>query len=84
MTSGRREVCLTINRLRSERTFSLTPPQSVFSSSFEASSVLATTCRAAIMKSEPASAPYGSSGLGSKYQGQRGPTPSRYWKNFEA
>ena len=21
--------------------------------------------------------------LGSKYQGQRGPTPSRYWKNFE-
>jgi dCTP deaminase len=33
--------------------------------------------------SEPASAPYGSSGLGSKYQGQRGPTPSRYWKNFE-
>jgi dCTP deaminase len=32
--------------------------------------------------SEPASAPYGSSGLGSKYQGQRGPTPSRYWQNF--
>ena len=32
---------------------------------------------------EPASAPYGSSALGSKYQGQRGPTPSRYWKNFE-
>ena len=32
--------------------------------------------------SEPASAPYGSSTLGSKYQGQRGPTPSRYWKNF--
>jgi dCTP deaminase len=32
---------------------------------------------------EPASAPYGSDGLGSKYQGQRGPTPSRYWKNFE-
>jgi dCTP deaminase len=31
---------------------------------------------------EPASAPYGSSGLGSKYQGQRGPTPSRYWRNF--
>ena len=21
--------------------------------------------------------------LGSKYQGQRGPTPSRYWQNFE-
>ena len=32
---------------------------------------------------EPASAPYGSGTLGSKYQGQRGPTPSRYWKNFE-
>ncbi len=31
---------------------------------------------------EPASAPYGSSSLGSKYQGQRGPTPSRYWQNF--
>jgi dCTP deaminase len=33
---------------------------------------------------EPASAPYGSSTLGSKYQGQRGPTPSRYWQNFES
>ena len=32
--------------------------------------------------SEPAAAPYGSGQLGSKYQGQRGPTPSRYWKNF--
>ena len=32
---------------------------------------------------EPAAAPYGSSALGSKYQGQRGPTPSRYWQNFE-
>ena len=31
---------------------------------------------------EPASSPYGSGTLGSKYQGQRGPTPSRYWKNF--
>ena len=31
---------------------------------------------------EPASAPYGSSQLGSKYQGQRGPTPSRYYENF--
>ncbi len=31
---------------------------------------------------EPALAPYGSSKLGSKYQGQRGPTPSRYWQNF--
>jgi dCTP deaminase len=31
---------------------------------------------------EPAASPYGSSSLGSKYQGQRGPTPSRYWQNF--
>jgi dCTP deaminase len=35
-----------------------------------------------VQLTEPASAPYGSDGLGSKYQGQRGPTPSRYWKNF--
>src|SRR5580658_2826219 len=27
--------------------------------------------------------PYGSSGLGSKYRGQRGPTPSRYSENFK-
>ena len=33
---------------------------------------------------EPASAPYGSNSTGSKYQGQRGPTPSRYWQNFES
>jgi dCTP deaminase len=33
---------------------------------------------------EAAEHPYGSDGLGSKYQGQRGPTPSRYWKNFQA
>jgi dCTP deaminase len=32
--------------------------------------------------SEPAERPYGSEGIGSKYQGQRGPTPSRYWRNF--
>jgi dCTP deaminase len=32
---------------------------------------------------EPASTPYGASTLGSKYQGQRGPTPSRYWQNFQ-
>src|SRR5580658_9842723 len=32
--------------------------------------------------SEPAAAPYGATALGSKYQGQRGPTPSRYWQNF--
>jgi dCTP deaminase len=30
----------------------------------------------------PAERPYGASGLGSKYRGQRGPTPSRYWENF--
>jgi dCTP deaminase len=35
-----------------------------------------------VQHSEPAERPYGSGGLGSKYQGQRGPTPSRYWKNF--
>jgi len=32
--------------------------------------------------STPADQPYGSQGLGSKYQGQRGPTPSRYYENF--
>src|SRR4051794_39028906 len=32
--------------------------------------------------SEATSTPYGTSSLGSKYQGQRGPTPSRYWQNF--
>jgi dCTP deaminase len=31
---------------------------------------------------EPTSTPYGSSALGSKYRGQRGPTPSRYYENF--
>jgi dCTP deaminase len=36
-----------------------------------------------VQLSEPADAPYGADGLGSKYQGQAGPTPSRYWKNFE-
>src|SRR5204862_4997884 len=30
----------------------------------------------------PADHPYGSGPLGSKYQGQRGPTPSRYHENF--
>jgi len=34
--------------------------------------------------SEPARNPYGSGKLSSKYQGQRGPTPSRYWQNWEA
>jgi dCTP deaminase len=33
---------------------------------------------------EPAAVPYGASSLGSKYKGQRGPTPSRYWQNFES
>jgi dCTP deaminase len=33
---------------------------------------------------EPASTPYGSSEIGSKYKGQKGPTASRYYKNFEA
>jgi dCTP deaminase len=33
--------------------------------------------------SSPAEGPYGSGWIGSKYQGQRGPTPSRYYKNFE-
>jgi dCTP deaminase len=30
----------------------------------------------------PAENPYGSTTVGSKYQGQRGPTPSRYFENF--
>lgn len=37
-----------------------------------------------VQLSEPAEAPYGSAGLGSKYQGQAGPTPSRYFLNFSA
>ena len=32
----------------------------------------------------PADAPYGAPELGSKYQHQRGPTPSRYFENFRA
>lgn len=32
----------------------------------------------------PADKPYGTRGLGSKYKGQRGPTPSRYFENFKA
>jgi dCTP deaminase len=31
----------------------------------------------------PAEKPYGSGASGSKYQGQRGPTPSRYFENFK-
>jgi dCTP deaminase len=33
--------------------------------------------------SSPAENPYGSDKARSKYQGQRGPTPSRYYENFE-
>jgi dCTP deaminase len=32
----------------------------------------------------PAERPYGSKGVNSKYQDQRGPTPSRYWENFRS
>jgi dCTP deaminase len=35
-----------------------------------------------VQLSEPAENPYGTGELGSKYQGQQGPTPSRYWQNF--
>ncbi len=35
-----------------------------------------------VQLTEPAENPYGAALLGSKYQGQAGPTPSRYWKNF--
>ena len=34
--------------------------------------------------SSPAEVPYGTGSLGSKYQGQRGPTPSRAYLNFPA
>lgn len=33
--------------------------------------------------SSPAEKPYGSREIGSKYHGQTGPTPSRYFENFE-
>jgi dCTP deaminase len=36
-----------------------------------------------VQMTEPAETPYGEGAIGSKYQGQRGPTPSRYWKNFD-
>jgi dCTP deaminase len=36
-----------------------------------------------VQLTEPAENPYGANGLGSKYQGQHGPTPSRYWQNFK-
>jgi dCTP deaminase len=35
-----------------------------------------------VQMTEAAENPYGSAALGSKYQGQAGPTPSRYWQNF--
>jgi len=35
-----------------------------------------------VQLSEPAESPYGAAEIGSKYQGQEGPTPSRYWRNF--
>jgi dCTP deaminase len=35
-----------------------------------------------LMMTSPADNPYGSKAVGSKYQGQRGPTPSRYYENF--
>ncbi len=36
-----------------------------------------------IQMTTPADVPYGASSLGSKYRGQRGPTPSRFHENFE-
>src|SRR5699024_2825869 len=38
---------------------------------------------AMLMSSSPAEVPYGSGALGSKYQGQRGPTPSKSYLNFQ-
>ena len=35
-----------------------------------------------IRMTTPAEHPYGSKEVGSKYQGQVGPRPSRYWENF--
>ena len=37
-----------------------------------------------VQMTTPADNPYGSGAQGSKYQGQRGPTPSRYFENFSA
>jgi deoxycytidine triphosphate deaminase len=36
-----------------------------------------------VQLTEPAETPYGTGEIGSKYQGQRGPTPSKYWQNFQ-
>ena len=35
-----------------------------------------------VQLTEAAETPYGAAALGSKYLGQAGPTPSRYWQNF--
>jgi dCTP deaminase len=35
-----------------------------------------------VQMTEPAETPYGTGEIGSKYQGQQGPTASRYWQNF--
>jgi dCTP deaminase len=35
-----------------------------------------------VQMTEPAETPYGTGTIGSKYQGQQGPTASRYWQNF--
>ena len=37
-----------------------------------------------IQMTTPADHPYGSGEVGSKYQGQRGPIASQYWKNFSS
>ncbi len=37
-----------------------------------------------VQMTEPAETPYGSGEIGSKYQGQQGPTPSRYYRHFDA
>jgi len=36
-----------------------------------------------MLMTSPADNPYGQGASGSKYQGQRGPTPSRYFENFD-
>jgi dCTP deaminase len=36
-----------------------------------------------VQMTTPADQPYGKGASGSKYQGQRGPTPSRYFENFD-
>jgi dCTP deaminase len=35
-----------------------------------------------VQMTDAAQTPYGADALGSKYQGQQGPTPSRYYRNF--